>query len=72
MMTCEQFQPKRRFRVTLRSAPGMWELYDGFVDVYAQDGEDAFREAVRKLARTSFPDRPSMSSWIFESAEVLA
>jgi len=53
----------RRFRVELRSAPGPWTFYSGHVDVLAADIDSAFLEAVQKLARTSFPDRPSVSSW---------
>lgn len=64
-------QRLKRFRVHLRSAPGMWECYDGHVDVYAEDADQAFPRAVRKLGRTSFPDRPSMSSWRLERVEAL-
>lgn len=31
-----------------------------------------FRRAVRELARTSFPDRPSLTSWVLERTEILA
>jgi hypothetical protein len=61
-------EPKRDLRVHLRSKPGMWTAYEGHVDVHATM-DDAFRAAVAKLARTSFPDRPSMSSWVLESVE---
>lgn len=60
------------YRCNLRSAPGMWTAYDGHVDIYAPedaDDEELFTQAVKQLARTAFPDRPSLSSWIFESAQ---
>ncbi|MEX3929777.1 hypothetical protein AB4Y36_38200 [Paraburkholderia sp. BR10936] len=62
------------WRVWLRSTPGMWATYDGYVDLYAPRGADEdslFREAVRRLSRSSFPDRPSLASWQFDSAELL-
>jgi hypothetical protein len=60
------------YRVWLRSAPGMWERYEGHVDVWLTNGTDqleAKRKAVRALALTSFPDRPSSDSWVFERME---
>lgn len=57
-------------RVWLRSAPGMWERYDGYVDVFINSIEEAFRAAVLKLSRTSFPDRPSISSWVIDRIEI--
>ncbi|MCD9124006.1 hypothetical protein [Cupriavidus sp. UGS-1] len=61
--------PMTLYRCHLRSAPGMWAQYDGHVDVYADDQDEVFRLAVRKLAATSFPDRPSLSSWRLEGIE---
>jgi len=61
----------KKFRVQLTSKPGMWERYSGHVDVFAPDIDSAFEEAVKKLARTSFPDRPSMSCWRFDGASQL-
>jgi hypothetical protein len=58
-----------KFRCWLRSAPGMWEQYDGHVDVFAPDEGEVFERAVRELARTSFADRPSLSSWRLERIE---
>jgi hypothetical protein len=52
--------------------PGMWAQYEGCVEVYAPEDEgerDIFTRAVHKLARTSFPDRPSLSSWRLERIE---
>jgi hypothetical protein len=57
-------RPLHKYRVRLRSAPGMWERYEGNVDVLARDDEQAVDRAIRELGRTSFPDRPSRSSWI--------
>jgi hypothetical protein len=58
-----------KFRCWLRSAPGMWEQYDGHVDVFAVDESEVFERAVRELARTSFKDRPGLSSWRLERIE---
>jgi hypothetical protein len=52
----------------------MWEHYEGYVDVCARDDaeeDDIFTRAVRQLAHTSFPDRPSRSSWQLERIEKL-
>ena len=65
-----------KYRVYLSSVPGHWARYDGHVDVFAPDDVDdldgeVFVRAVRELARTSFPDRPSPSSWRMERYERL-
>ena len=65
-------QEFRRYRCHLRSAPGMWTQYDGHVDVWAPDESHVFERAVRELARTSFSDRPSLSSWLLDRIEPLA
>lgn len=57
------------FKVTLRSAPGMWAQYEGDVQVFSENEDTAFADAVRKLARSSFPDRPSLTSWICQHIE---
>lgn len=59
------------YRCHLRSAPGMWAQYEGHVDVWANDESEVFERAVRQLARSSFPDRPNLSSWRLERIEVL-
>ena len=64
-------QNLRQYRCHLRSAPGVWTQYDGYVDVWASDESEVFERAVRQLARTSFPDRPSLSSWALERIERL-
>lgn len=61
----------KRFRVQMHSAPGMWARYDGHVDVLVADIDSAFAEAVKKLARTSFPDRASLSSWRLDGVSQL-
>jgi hypothetical protein len=58
-----------RYRVWLRSVPGFYEQYDGYVDVVAEDTEDAKRVALRKLKQTSFPDR-NASMWRVERVEM--
>lgn len=58
------------YRVWLRSVPGFYAQYDGYVDVNADDAEDAKRRAVRELQRTSFPDR-SASMWRVEKVAEL-
>ncbi len=61
-------------RCFLRSAAGMWESYDGYVDVHVPENADdnvIFMRAVQELARTSFPDRPGLSGWRFERVETL-
>lgn len=46
-----------KYRVWVRSVPGMYEQYDGYVDVYAPHSSFAFDAAVEQLRRGSFPDR---------------
>ncbi len=59
------------YRCHMSSAPGMWAQYDGHVDVWASHESEVFERAVRQLARTSFPDRPSLSNWRLERIELL-
>lgn len=59
-----------KFRVKMRSAPGMWERYDGHVDVTAEDAAEAIERARDQLKRTSFPDR-SRGDWIVEGVEII-
>lgn len=56
------------YRVYIRSRPGMWELYNGYVDVQASDDSAAIDAALTKLARGAFSDR-SRSAWIVEKVE---
>lgn len=57
-----------KYRVWIRSRPGMYEQYDGYVDVYASSEDTAGTAAKQKLKRTSFPDRSS-DMWIIERTE---
>lgn len=61
------------YRVYLRSRPGFYEQYDGHVDVSRSDDDETnlFMLAVRKLRRTSFPDR-GPECWKFEKVERLS
>lgn len=61
----------QQYRCHLRSESGAWAQYDGYVDVWASDESEVFERAVRQLARTSFRDRPSLSSWRLERIELL-
>lgn len=56
------------YRVWLRSVPGFYAQYDGYVDVYAEDEEEAVEKALRKLQRESFPDR-GRGMWRVEKVE---
>jgi 1,2-phenylacetyl-CoA epoxidase PaaB subunit len=60
----------QRYKVHMRSKPGMYEQYNGFVPVYADNEDEAIEAAHRNLRRNAFPDRgPSM--WIVEKVERL-
>ena len=61
----------KKFRCHLRSAPGMWACYEGHVDVFSPSEAEVFRRAVHQLAHSSFPDRPSMESWLLDRIERL-
>lgn len=63
-------QECKSYRVWLRSVPGMFEQYDGKVDVYAVDEKDAIERALDKLKRDAFPDR-SRGMWRVERVEEL-
>lgn len=58
------------FRVWIRSVAGFYAQYDGYVDVYADDIEQAEERAFLKLKRGAFPDR-SRDMWNVEKIEVL-
>jgi hypothetical protein len=60
----------KRYRVSLKSVPGMYAQYDGNLEVFATNEEDAINEAHRKLKRGAFPDR-DRSMWRVESVECL-
>ena len=75
----EEAAVSRPWRVWLHSTSGMYEQYDGYVDVrVAVDSTEThssrhelFAAAVKELARTSFPDRRGLDFWRFERAERL-
>ena len=56
------------YKVHMSSRPGHYAQYDGVVEVFASDDEDAVERAFRKLKATSFPDR-SRSMWRVDSVE---
>lgn len=55
------------YRVYLRSRPGMYEQYGGYVDVIASGDVAAEDAAFNKLRRT-YPNR-SRDMWIVEKIE---
>lgn len=60
--------PMKQYRVWMRSKPGMYAQYDGKVDVWAEDEDDAIARAFRELKRGAFPDR-SPAMWQVERVE---
>jgi hypothetical protein len=61
-------------RCYVRSTPGMWEVYDGYVDVSVPEhstDREVFAAAVTWLGETSFRDRRScgLDAWRLESVE---
>lgn len=63
-------RPQRKFEVWLRSVPGPFAQYDGKVDVWAEDSEEAVEAAFLKLKRGAFPER-SRGSWKVEKVILL-
>jgi hypothetical protein len=57
-----------KFRVWIRSVPGFYEQYDGKVDVFAEDEEQATERAMVELKRGAFFDRDA-SMWRVERIE---
>ena len=58
------------YRVYVRSVPGFYEQYNGFVEVYAYDAIDAAEKALVKLRTTSFPDRHK-NMWKIEAVSCM-
>lgn len=58
------------YKVWLRSIPGMYAQYNGYVEVNAENDIDAKERAFSKLKRTSFPDR-NKNMWKVERIECL-
>ncbi len=46
-----------KYKVFIRSRPGMYEQYSGTVEVVAENEDDAVDAAFRKLKAGAFPDR---------------
>lgn len=59
-----------KFRVWMRSVPGFYEQYDGKVDVFAEDAEQAKERAYAELNRGAFPDR-WRSMWKVDRVETI-
>jgi hypothetical protein len=51
-----------KYTVRLSSVPGFYAQYEGDVEVYAEDQEQAVERAFRELKRGAFSDRNS-SMW---------
>lgn len=64
-------RPLLKFRVHMHSRSGMWQFYDGHVDVFAYDEDDAGQRALTELRRTAFPDRPR-DAWVITGTSPLA
>lgn len=60
-----------KYRVWMHSRPGMWTFYEGKVDVFAENDEQAVVRALEDLRRGTFKDRPSRDSWVIERVERL-
>ena len=58
----------KNYKVWLRSKPGMYAQYDGFVEVVAEDSDDAVEKAFAKLKRETFPDR-NRGMWYVDMIE---
>ena len=61
-------QKLKQYSVWLRSRPGFYEQYDGKVDVWAENDDDAIERAFRELKRGTFPDR-SRDMWRVDRVE---
>jgi hypothetical protein len=66
----ETLREVRSFRVWIKSVPGFYAQYDGYVDVYADDQDEAVDLAFIKLKHGSFPDR-DRSMWRVVKVEVM-
>lgn len=62
--------PAKRYKVTVRSVPGIYEQYNGNVNVWARDTDHAKEQAFRHLKRGAFPDRDK-TMWKVEKVESL-
>jgi hypothetical protein len=57
-----------RYKVWLRSTPGMWERYEGSVEVSAESDQEAEKAALNQLAARAFRGR-GRDAWIVEKVE---
>lgn len=58
-------ETKVRLRCFMKTQPGMYAQYDGYVEVMCQENaewDEIFNAAFRKLKTTAFPDHAS-SLW---------
>lgn len=56
------------YKVFIKSVPGMYSQYNGYVPVQAKDENSAIEKAFRKLKTTTFPDR-TRSMWTVDSVQ---
>jgi hypothetical protein len=54
-----------KYKVSMRSKPGMYEQYSGDVEVMAENDDAAVEAAFAKLKRDTFPDR-NRGMWTVE------
>lgn len=62
------FIAMNKYWVWMRSKPGMYEQYNGKVEVCADNDDAAIIAAHKKLKAGAFPDR-NASMWIVEKIE---
>jgi hypothetical protein len=59
-----------KYKVHMTSTPGFYAQYNGSVDVWAKDEEDAIEKAFRELKRGAYPDR-SRNMWKVNRVECI-
>ena len=59
-----------KYIVWMRSKPGMYEQYNGKVEVWAKNEKEAIENAHAKLRRGAFPDRNS-GMWNIDKIECI-
>jgi len=57
-----------KYYVYMRTVPGMFTQYDGRVEVYAENDDQAIERAFHKLKKGAFPDY-SRGMWKVEKVE---
>ena len=58
----------KKYYVWVRSKPGFYAQYDGKVNVFAEDDDEAIEKALQRLERGAFKDR-TRDMWIIEKVE---